>query len=65
MLNPINRMHHLQDELNEKLADKCFVNFSLFQSLPDAWDRPDLPDHAIEWAGSGANPSWCDHGYHL
>ena len=38
MLNPINRMHRtLQDELNEKLADKCFVNFSLFQSLPDAW----------------------------
>ncbi|WOT06582.1 biosynthetic arginine decarboxylase [Shewanella youngdeokensis] len=25
------------DELNEKLADKFFVNFSLFQSLPDAW----------------------------
>ncbi len=38
MLNPVNRMHRtLQDELNEKLADKCFVNFSLFQSLPDAW----------------------------
>lgn len=25
------------DELNEKLADKMFVNFSLFQSLPDVW----------------------------
>lgn len=25
------------DELNEKLADKIFCNFSLFQSLPDAW----------------------------
>ena len=25
------------DELNEKLADKLFVNFSLFQSLPDVW----------------------------
>ncbi len=25
------------DELNEKLADKYFCNFSLFQSLPDAW----------------------------
>jgi arginine decarboxylase len=25
------------DELNEKLADKIFGNFSLFQSLPDAW----------------------------
>lgn len=25
------------DEINEKLADKYFCNFSLFQSLPDAW----------------------------
>ncbi|AMQ89689.1 biosynthetic arginine decarboxylase [Marinobacter sp. LQ44] len=25
------------DELNEKLAEKLFVNFSLFQSLPDVW----------------------------
>lgn len=25
------------DELDEKLADKLFCNFSLFQSLPDAW----------------------------
>jgi len=25
------------DELNEKLADKYFCNFSLFQSLPDIW----------------------------
>jgi len=25
------------DELNEKLASKFFVNFSIFQSLPDAW----------------------------
>ena len=25
------------DELSERLADKFFVNFSLFQSLPDAW----------------------------
>ncbi len=23
--------------MSEQLADKCFVNFSLFQSLPDAW----------------------------
>jgi arginine decarboxylase len=27
----------LLDELNEKLADKLFVNFSLFQSIPDVW----------------------------
>ncbi len=25
------------DDLNEKLADRYFANFSLFQSLPDAW----------------------------
>ena len=25
------------DDLHEKLADKLFVNFSLFQSLPDVW----------------------------
>jgi len=25
------------DELNEKLADRYFANFSLFQSVPDAW----------------------------
>ncbi len=25
------------DDLREKLADKLFCNFSLFQSLPDAW----------------------------
>ncbi|ALP40949.1 biosynthetic arginine decarboxylase [Aeromonas schubertii] len=37
-LNPINRNHRdLADQLSERLADKCFVNFSLFQSLPDAW----------------------------
>jgi arginine decarboxylase len=27
----------IRDELNEKLADKVFMNFSLFQSIPDAW----------------------------
>lgn len=33
-----NRTHRdIMDELNEKLADKLFVNFSLFQSLPDIW----------------------------
>ncbi|WP_028115689.1 biosynthetic arginine decarboxylase [Ferrimonas senticii] len=33
-----NRAHRpIIDELNEKLADRLFVNFSLFQSLPDAW----------------------------
>lgn len=37
-LDPRNRAHReILDELAEKLADKLFVNFSLFQSLPDAW----------------------------
>lgn len=27
----------LIDELNDKLAEKYFCNFSLFQSMPDAW----------------------------
>lgn len=43
LLNPTIRSHRpIIDELNEKLADKYYVNFSLFQSLPDAWaiDQP-------------------------
>ncbi|MFC0267879.1 biosynthetic arginine decarboxylase [Kushneria aurantia] len=33
-----NRAHReILDEMDEKLADKLFVNFSLFQSLPDVW----------------------------
>jgi len=37
-LKPAVRAHReVIDELNEKLADKFFCNFSLFQSLPDAW----------------------------
>ncbi|PVY76955.1 arginine decarboxylase [Tamilnaduibacter salinus] len=37
-LDPGNRAQRdLLDELNEKLADRLFVNFSLFQSLPDVW----------------------------
>lgn len=31
------RQRELLDELDEKLADKLFLNFSLFQSIPDAW----------------------------
>lgn len=38
MLDLSSRSHReIHDELNEKLADKLFVNFSLFQSMPDAW----------------------------
>jgi arginine decarboxylase len=37
-LKPAARAHReVIDELNEKLADKVFCNFSLFQSLPDSW----------------------------
>jgi len=37
-MNGKNRFHRpILDELSERLADKFFVNFSLFQSLPDAW----------------------------
>ncbi|WP_136249012.1 biosynthetic arginine decarboxylase [Halomonas borealis] len=37
-LDSRNRAHReIHDELAEKLADKLFVNFSLFQSVPDVW----------------------------
>ena len=37
-LNPAMKQYRdIIDELNEKLADKYFCNFSLFQSLPDVW----------------------------
>ncbi|MCH8551046.1 MAG: biosynthetic arginine decarboxylase [Natronospirillum sp.] len=37
-LNPARRPHRvILDELNEQMADRVFANFSLFQSLPDAW----------------------------
>jgi len=37
-LSTNNRAHRpILDEVRERLADKLFVNFSLFQSLPDAW----------------------------
>ncbi len=29
--------HEILERVNEKLADKYFVNFSLFQSVPDVW----------------------------
>ncbi|MDM8547198.1 biosynthetic arginine decarboxylase [Candidatus Venteria ishoeyi] len=38
LLQPHIRSHReVLDELHEKLADKYFCNFSLFQSMPDAW----------------------------
>lgn len=37
-LDPGDRAHRLIiDELEGRMADKLYVNFSLFQSLPDAW----------------------------
>ena len=37
-LKPEERAHRQAlDELNEKLVDKYFVNFSIFESIPDSW----------------------------
>ena len=37
-LDPGERSHReLIDELNERLVDKYFVNFSVFESMPDVW----------------------------
>ena len=37
-LNPVYKFHRdIFEQLNEKLADKLFCNFSVFQSLPDIW----------------------------
>ena len=51
-LNPNNQNEAaILQELNEKLADKVFCNFSLFQSLPDIWgiDQvfPIMPIHRL------------------
>ncbi|AEF98646.1 biosynthetic arginine decarboxylase [Methylomonas methanica] len=52
-LNPHNHQHReILRELDEKLADKVFCNFSLFQSMPDIWgiDQifPIMPIHRLE-----------------
>ncbi len=52
-LQPALRAHReLLDELNEKLADKYFCNFSLFQSMPDVWAIqqifPIMPLHRLQ-----------------
>lgn len=43
--------HKVFDELNDKLADKYFVNFSLFSSAPDSWALeqlfPIMPLHRL------------------
>ena len=52
-LNSDKKSHRdILDELNEKLADKYFCNFSLFQSLPDIWAInqifPIVPLHRLQ-----------------
>lgn len=52
-LNPDNHHHReILQELDEKLADKVFCNFSLFQSMPDIWgiDQifPIMPIHKLD-----------------
>ena len=52
LLTPASKAHRLVlDELNEKLADKYFINLSVFQSLPDVWaiDQlfPIIPLHRL------------------
>ncbi len=54
-LNTLQRSHRpVFDELGEKLADKYFCNFSVFQSLPDTWaiDQllPIAPIHRLQEA---------------
>lgn len=48
----IGKHHDAINELNEKLADKYFCNFSLFQSVPDVWaiDQvfPIAPIHRLD-----------------
>jgi arginine decarboxylase len=56
LLSQIDKHHEdtqdLFKELNERLADKYFCNFSLFQSLPDSWALqqifPIMPVHRLE-----------------
>ncbi|MFN2301593.1 MAG: biosynthetic arginine decarboxylase, partial [Gammaproteobacteria bacterium] len=52
LLAPASKAHRqVLDELNEKLADKYFLNLSVFQSLPDVWaiDQlfPIIPLHRL------------------
>jgi arginine decarboxylase len=53
LLNPrVRSQREILDELNEKLAEKFFVNFSVFQSLPDVWAInqifPIMPLHRLD-----------------
>jgi arginine decarboxylase len=51
-LDPTAKQHRgILDELNDKLADKYFCNFSVFQSVPDVWAIeqifPIMPIHRL------------------
>lgn len=53
LLQSASRSHReILDELDEKLADKFFCNFSVFQSIPDVWaiDQifPVMPLHRLD-----------------
>jgi arginine decarboxylase len=53
LLKPDSRAHaETLADLNEKLADKYFINLSVFQSVPDAWaiDQifPIMPIHRLD-----------------
>lgn len=52
LLQAASRSHRqVLDELNEKLTDKYFCNFSIFQSIPDVWAInqifPVMPIHRL------------------
>lgn len=51
VLQSNHRASDVLDEINEKLADKYFCNFSVFQSMPDVWgiDQvfPVVPIHRL------------------
>jgi len=55
LLQAVSRTHRqVLDELNEKLTDKYFCNFSVFQSIPDVWAInqifPVMPIHRLNEA---------------
>ncbi len=66
-LDPSNRAHRpIIDELQERMADKIYVNFSLFQSMPDAWGIDQLfPVLPLEGLNNAAGTSRGAAGHHL
>jgi arginine decarboxylase len=65
-LDPSNRAHRpIIDELQERMADKIYVNFSLFQSMPDVGYRSAVPGDAAGRAEHGAGTPRGAAGYHL